>query len=91
MIRTAVMNEMPINDAGGMKSGNSLGKYQRLNLIGQGGCGRVYRAFDPDLERYVALKVLNRNLSNLPEYKELFFREVKLQGSTEFAGDGSCF
>ncbi len=86
MIRTAVMNEMPINDAGGMKSGNSLGKYQRLSLIGQGGCGRVYRAFDPDLERYVALKVLNRNLSNLPEYKELFFREVKLQAQLNLPG-----
>lgn len=35
-----------------------LGRYRDLKLIGQGGLSRVYLAFDPDLERTVALKIL---------------------------------
>ena len=37
-----------------------LGRYALLNPIGEGGGGRVYRAFDRDLERNVAIKVLKR-------------------------------
>ena len=35
-----------------------LGDFQLLELIGEGGMGRVYRAFQPSLERIVALKVM---------------------------------
>lgn len=36
-----------------------FGPYESLELIGVGGQGRVYRAFDPRLQRHVALKLLN--------------------------------
>ncbi len=35
-----------------------LGRYRDLQLIGRGGLSRVYLAFDPDLQRTVALKIL---------------------------------
>lgn len=33
-----------------------FGKYEVIDLIGQGGFGRVYRAYDPALKRHVAIK-----------------------------------
>ena len=37
------------------------GRYRIESLIAQGGFGRVYKAFDPELERYIAIKVPSRN------------------------------
>jgi len=34
------------------------GPFERLQRVGHGGFGEVYRAFDPTLQRYVALKLL---------------------------------
>ena len=39
--------------------GQNLDHFQILGELGQGGVGRVYRALDRSLERYVALKVLH--------------------------------
>jgi tetratricopeptide (TPR) repeat protein len=40
--------------------GTTLGRYVILRHVGAGGMGSVYEAFDPDLERKVAVKVLHR-------------------------------
>lgn len=40
--------------------GRRIGKYEVVREIGQGGMGVVYEAFDPDLRRTIALKVLKR-------------------------------
>lgn len=39
-------------------------RYRIESLIAQGGFGRVYKAFDPELERHVAVKVPHRHESN---------------------------
>jgi eukaryotic-like serine/threonine-protein kinase len=40
------------------KSGGTLGKYRLERMIGAGGMGMVWAAYDPDLERQVAIKLL---------------------------------
>ncbi|HET6284532.1 MAG TPA: serine/threonine-protein kinase [Polyangia bacterium] len=43
--------------------GSSVGRYAILNLVGQGGMGEVYAAYDPELDRRVALKLLTEERS----------------------------
>lgn len=54
------------------------GRYEVLSLIGTGGMGAVFRARDIELDELVALKVLRRDLLEVPGVVERFRREVKL-------------
>jgi serine/threonine protein kinase len=53
----------------------SVGPYQLQGLIGRGGMGEVYRAFDTRRQRTVALKLLPRIAAQDPVYRERFRRE----------------
>ena len=59
---------------------NSIGRYQLVEKLGQGGMGIVYRAFDTLLQRVVALKVISGNLESGAEQRERFFREARAAG-----------
>lgn len=50
-------------------------QFEILGLIGCGGMGAVFRARQPHLDRVVALKILPRELGDLPEFAERFARE----------------
>ena len=52
-------------------------RYRILGLLGSGGMGRVYKAEHRLMERLVALKVINRNLTDNAAAVERFRREVK--------------
>ncbi|MFO0657840.1 MAG: serine/threonine-protein kinase [Polyangia bacterium] len=51
-----------------------LGRYTELKLLGQGGMGAVYKAYDPSLQRTVAIKVM---LGQNPEFLARFEREAR--------------
>lgn len=54
-----------------------LGRFQVRGLLGSGACGTVYRAFDPDLEREVALKVPHPGALTGSEKMARFLGEAK--------------
>ena len=56
----------------------SLPRYETLSELGRGGMGIVYRAWDPQLGREVALKVLLESAGGAPEARERFLREAQL-------------
>ncbi len=60
-----------------LKAGTHLGRYEIQSLLGAGGMGEVYKGYDPQLERIVALKVLPEHLADRPELRERFEREAK--------------
>ncbi|NOZ00949.1 MAG: serine/threonine protein kinase [Deltaproteobacteria bacterium] len=47
------------------------------SLLGKGGMGAVYRAFQHSMDREVALKVMRRDLASNTEAVKRFFREAK--------------
>lgn len=53
-------------------------RYQILSLIGRGGLGAVYKANDRELNRTVAVKVIDREFIGDPELIERFGREVQV-------------
>ena len=55
----------------------NFGKFEILAELGQGAMGRVYRAHDPILDRYVALKTIAPALLTSKEMLERFRREAK--------------
>ena len=57
--------------------GQTLGKYRVLEPLGRGGMARVYRAYHPQLERYVAIKVLRSDLVDDEEFLVRFRREAQ--------------
>lgn len=55
----------------------SLGPYEIKASLGQGGGGEVYRAWDPRLERDVALKILYERFEADPERVRRFIAEAR--------------
>ncbi len=63
--------------------GKPFGRYRLIELLGQGGMGEVWRAFDTEIDRVVALKMLLAQLSEDPEFEQRFRREVRAAARLE--------
>ncbi len=57
--------------------GQTLGGYRLVGRLGQGGMATVYKAYEPALDRYVAIKVLPQFFANDPVFVQRFKREAK--------------
>jgi serine/threonine-protein kinase len=59
--------------------GLKVGHYRIVDILGEGGMGIVYKAVDIHLERDIALKILNSQALNNPQFIERFKREARNQ------------
>jgi serine/threonine protein kinase/tetratricopeptide (TPR) repeat protein len=60
--------------------GAAIGRYVVLNLLGRGGMGEVYAAYDPELDRKVAVKLLRARIENgvtITEGRQRTMREAQ--------------
>ena len=60
-----------------------LGRYPVLGLLGFGGMGSVYLAFDRQLEREVAVKVIRKEFARSRSSQDRFNREAKIAASID--------
>lgn len=66
-----------INDEPILPEGLVIGSYKIVSLLGRGGMGTVYKAHQPSLDRFVAIKILPSRLSADEEFVKRFNREAK--------------
>src|SRR2546423_1789890 len=50
--------------AGGSRFGGRLGRFMTLGLVGRGAMGEVYWAYDPELDRKIAIKLVRAGRSD---------------------------
>jgi serine/threonine-protein kinase len=56
----------------------TVGKYQVLGEVGRGGMGEVFKAYQPDLHRHVAIKTLLSGEQASEEFLQRFHREARM-------------
>lgn len=60
--------------------GRKLGKYEVVERIASGGMAEVYKAFQPSIERFVAIKVMHGHLAQADDFVQRFQREARSVG-----------
>lgn len=63
--------------AGQLEKGRKIGPYEIKESLGKGGMASVYRAYQPSLERDVAIKVMAEQFASDANFAERFRREAK--------------
>jgi Tol biopolymer transport system component len=60
-----------------LSAGTRLGPYEIVSSLGSGGMGEVYKARDPRLDRFVAIKILPADKLSDSERKRRFIQEAR--------------
>lgn len=60
-----------------MQEGTQFGRYRIVELLGKGGMGEVWRAYDTEIDRVVALKLLPASFADDQVFQERFRREAR--------------
>ena len=60
---------------------DTIGRYEVVDVLGEGAMARVYRAHDPEIGRTVAIKVLRDDLLSDTDYVARFLREARSAGA----------
>ena len=61
-----------------LQPGQMLGPYRIISKIGQGGMATVYKAYQPSMDRNVAIKVLPSQLAESKEFTARFQQEARI-------------
>ena len=64
-------------------TGRVFGPYRIVAPLGEGGMASVYKAYQPSVDRYVALKILPSRLVQDPEFFGRFRQEAKVLASLQ--------
>jgi len=59
-------------------TGKKLGLYEIVAPLGEGGMAAVYKAYQPSMNRYVALKILPQHMAKDPQFVGRFQQEAKV-------------
>lgn len=60
-----------------------LGKYELIELIGHGAMGEVYKAYDPSIDRLVALKTITGSMVGNADRLDRFYQEARSAGALQ--------
>jgi serine/threonine protein kinase/sugar lactone lactonase YvrE len=63
--------------------GLTIDRYRIVEQIGAGGMAVVYKAFDPAMDRYVAIKIPRQELTSDPTFRARFTREARVLAKLE--------
>jgi formylglycine-generating enzyme required for sulfatase activity len=102
VIRQASLPSAPGGAILGAESPATLGRYRITGKLGSGGFGVVYKGYDDDLRREVAIKVPHRERITTPEDVETYLAEARILASLDHphivpvhdvgrTEDGLCF
>ncbi len=64
----------------------NIGRYKIIDELGRGAMAYVYKAYDPEIDRFLAVKVLREELANDDDYRAGFIHEAKLAGQLAHPG-----
>jgi serine/threonine protein kinase len=68
-----------------LEPGSSIGRYKVLDIIGSGAMGTVYGAYDPVLDRRVALKLVRASGPATDEARKSVLREAQAMARLQHA------